>query len=100
MGGNPNKIDAEDFKKLRSKKHMENYDASCTDMPKNKHPDEAEDKALVKKLVKKSALKNKNVTPASAEMRNEAVEHSIRKIMSQNLNLRQTAKEQEFKSRE
>lgn len=112
MGGDPSKIDAEDFAMLRAKKgkkhkkhkkHMENYDASCTDMPKGKknkkHPDEAEDKALVKKMVKKSSLKNENVTPASAEMRNEAVEHSIRNILSQNLNIRQAAKEQDFKNR-
>lgn len=72
----------------------DNY--SCGDM---KHPDEAEDKTLVKKMVKKSSLKKENVTPASAELRNEAVEHSIREILMQGRNLRQLAKEEDFYNR-
>ena len=63
------KIDAEDFKKLR------------------------------KEEVAESVVVTSRVTPDSAALRMPAVENVVRDIMSQHRNLRQEAKENEFKSR-
>jgi len=50
------KLDSDDFKKLRN----EGEECSCDD---EGHEDEKEDKALVKKLVKKDALKKEEIDP-------------------------------------
>lgn len=80
------KIDSEDFKKLRGKNKTDYEDVSS-------------DSTTCESVNESTETKPFNVTPATNDLRMPGVENTVREIMSQQRNLRQEAKIEEFKNR-
>ena len=102
------KIDADDFEKLRGEDDdTPPWTGSSKKVPAGHVPSKSHRQKLARSGIPESVesvteeTKNAphNVTPASADLRNVAVENTIRQIMSQNIDLRQEAKERDFNSR-
>lgn len=98
------KIDADDFEKLRGEDEPpfdKPYHVS-KGTPSKSHRQKLARSGIpesVESMTEETKTTPHNVTPASADLRNVAVENTIRQIMSQNIDLRQEAKERDFNSR-
>ena len=100
------KIDADDFEKLRGEDEPP-FDKPYKTVPKGHVPSKSHRQKLarsgipesVESVTEETKDTPHNVTPASADLRNVAVENTVRQIMAQNIDLRQEAKERDFNSR-
>jgi hypothetical protein len=102
------KIDADDFKKLRGEDDdTPPWTGSSKKVPAGYVPSKSHRQKLarsgipesVETVTEETKDTPHNVTPASADLRNVAVENTVRQIMAQNIDLRQEAKERDFNSR-
>jgi len=96
------KVDADDFEKLRGEDEPpfdKPYHASKGAPSKSHRQKLARSGIPEETMTEETKDTPHNVTPASADLRNVAVENTVRQIMAQNIDLRQEAKERDFNSR-